>query len=143
MKQSQAWKALEREAARLFGGKRISRGANFAESDVDVSLPGLRYIKVDAKYRKHHAHHSLIEEIKRKYCKGTDAVPLMVTKHHRQRGSYATMPTEFAGILLDCLRWMQENNVAALENIELRHQKASIDLAVEDQNDLESEEKEG
>lgn len=94
MKQSQAWKNFERETAKILGGRRIYRGDDFSRSDVDVALDDLPHYKIDNKYRKAHAHHSLMEEILRKYCVGDGTVPVLVTKHHRQDGSYTTIPTE-------------------------------------------------
>ncbi len=38
-RQSQAWKDLERKVARVLGGKRNYRGANFSESREDVTHP--------------------------------------------------------------------------------------------------------
>jgi hypothetical protein len=49
MKQSQAWKNLERKSADLLGGKRICRGSNFSESLPDVEHP---YFGIECKYRQ-------------------------------------------------------------------------------------------
>lgn len=103
-KQSQAWKALEKKAASSLGGERVSRGADFSVSTVDAVLKDLPFIKVDAKYRKSHAHHSLMKEIEEKYCKEDCDVPVLVTKHHKQRGEYATVPLWFLGVLLKAFR---------------------------------------
>lgn len=103
MRRSQAWKALEREAARELKGKRVCRGADFSKSDTDVELDGLPHLKVDGKYRVRHAHHSFLEEIRQKYC-GPNDIPVLVTKSHKQRGSNSTIPTWFLGILLDVYR---------------------------------------
>jgi hypothetical protein len=102
-KRSVAWKALEREAARELDGERVSRGDDFSRSDVDVRVKGLPMVKVDAKYRVRHAHHSLMAEVEEKYCDPGD-VPVLVTKHHRQRGAHATLPLWFVGVIFKLLR---------------------------------------
>lgn len=104
MKRSQQWKALEREAARELKGRRVYRGANFAESALDVEVEDLPSLKVDAKYRIRHAHHSLLEEIRKKYCVLKTDIPVLVTKSHRQRGANATVPLWFLGLLLETYR---------------------------------------
>lgn len=103
-RQSQAWKAAEREAARLVGGKRKSRGSDFSMKDCDVEVKDLPFLKVDAKYRKSHSHHSLLDEIREKYCLKPGEVPVLVTKHHKQKGSYVTIEGEFFKVLMDAFR---------------------------------------
>lgn len=110
-KRSQQWKALEREAARELRGKRVHRGADFSESAVDVELEELlAHLKVDGKYRVKHAHHSFLEEVRKKYC-GPHDVPILVTKHHRQRGAVVSCPLEFFGLLLDAYRAVLKNEL--------------------------------
>lgn len=48
-KRSNSWKQLERTAAKLLGGKRVTRGADFSKSmpDVDHDL-----FQIECKYRK-------------------------------------------------------------------------------------------
>lgn len=108
MKRSGAWKNLERESARMLGGNRVTRGADFSVSDVDVKIPELPFLKVDAKYRKSHAHHSLLEEVRKKYCNAGD-IPVLITKHHRQRGANVTIPLELFAVLLDAFRQQNED----------------------------------
>lgn len=103
-KQSQAWKNLERQAAKALGGNRVLRGANFAIEDVDVKVDDLPFLKVDAKYRVKHSHHTLMAEIERKYCKESTDIPVLITKHHNQTGAYVTVPLEFFSDLLASLR---------------------------------------
>lgn len=50
MKQSQAWKNLERETARYFGTKRRLRGADFSASDVEIIVDVDKWLKRDAIY---------------------------------------------------------------------------------------------
>jgi hypothetical protein len=103
-RQSQAWKNLERQVAKALGGKRVLRGANFAIEDVDVKLDDIPYLRIDAKYRKKHAHHTLFEEVKTKYCQESGQIPVLVTKHHNQDGACVTVDLEFFSILLMAFR---------------------------------------
>jgi len=101
-KRSQAWKALEREAAQLLGGKRVVRG-DWGESDVDVKTEFPR-LKVDCKYRQSHAHHALLTGIKKKYCKESSERAVLVTKHKGQPGCNVTVDGYTFAALLDCFR---------------------------------------
>jgi hypothetical protein len=99
-RRSQAWKALEREAAEALGGRRVMRGADFSVSDVDVIVDDMPHLKIDAKYRVRHSHHTLIDDIVKKYCKTGEHEPVLVTKSHRQNGSYVTIRLSFLSYLL-------------------------------------------
>lgn len=101
-KRSQAWKALEREAALVLGGKRVVRG-DWGESDVDVKTEFPR-LKVDCKYRQSHAHHSLLEGIRKKYCRHPQDKAVLVTKHRNQHRINITVDGELFGLMLDCFR---------------------------------------
>lgn len=101
-RRSQAWKALEREAAKLLGGKRVVRG-DWGESDVDVRTE-YSALKVDCKYRQSHAHHALLKGIEKKYCTYDNHRPVLVTKHARQPGCNVTLTGDTFATLLDCLR---------------------------------------
>lgn len=102
-RRSQAWKNLERETAEVLGGVRVLRGDDFSKSDVDVRLDDIPYLKIDCKYRVSHSHHTLMEEIREKYCDIPD-IPVLVTKHHNQKGAYVTIPLDYFGRLLRCVR---------------------------------------
>jgi hypothetical protein len=101
---------LERQTAEALKGKRISRGADFSKEDVDVVIPDFPFLRVDAKYRVRHAHHTFIEEIRSKYCANAQEIPVLVTKHHQQSGAYATIPLEFLGMLLDAVRSLKRDD---------------------------------
>lgn len=106
-KQSQAWKDLERATAEALKGKRVMRGANFAESDVDVKVPDFPLLKVDCKYRKSHAFHALVEDIRTKYCESHDVTigtPVLVTRHRNGKNVYVTVDLEMFAKLLDLIR---------------------------------------
>lgn len=73
-------------------------------SDVDVIIDDFPHLKVDAKYRVRHSHHSLLEEIVAKYCKDPGDIPVLVTKSHRQVSENVTIPIDFFATLLDAVR---------------------------------------
>lgn len=103
-RQSQAWKGAERLVATVLRGRRISRGDNFAREDVDVVVEDMPELRIDAKYRTRHAHHTFMREIQEKYITEPGQEPVLVTKHHRQESAYATVRLEFLGELLDIAR---------------------------------------
>ena len=103
-RQSQSWKNLERQVAKAFKGRRISRGDDFARMDVDVVLDDLPELRIDAKYRTRHAHHTFMREIEEKYITDDGQEPVLVTKHHNQTSAYVTVRLEFMALLLDVLR---------------------------------------
>lgn len=103
-KQSQAWKNAERQVAAALRGVRISRGDNFAREDVDVKVKDFPRLRIDAKYRTKHAHHTFMAEILRKYVSRAGQEPVLVTKHHNQQGAFATIRLKFLGEMLDMLR---------------------------------------
>lgn len=103
---SSAWKDLEREIVKAFEelkAKRVYRGGDFSQKDVDVKLrlnKATKKLQIDGKYRKKHAHHTFMNEIIRKYCYKPGRVPVLVTKHWNQRGAFATVPLDFLAKLL-------------------------------------------
>jgi hypothetical protein len=105
MSRSQAWKNAERQLATILGGQRVLRGADFSESDVDVVVADMPFLKFDSKYRARHSHHSLLEEIRTKYCKQTYDIPVLFTKARRQQGGCITIDADFFAFLLNCMRW--------------------------------------
>lgn len=106
---SQAWKDLERTVAAKLGGRRKLRGANFAEEDFDVEVPDMPHWRIDAKYRASHAHHSRLREVRKKYCKDSTAVPLLVTKARGEHGEVVSMALDDFAALLTALRAAREH----------------------------------
>lgn len=104
-KQSQAWKNLERTVAKELGGKRVLRGSDFSVEDVDVELADFPHLRIDCKYRKSHAHHSLLAEIEEKYC-SDGQIPVLVTKHHNQAGANVTIGLNFFKTLIEAARML-------------------------------------
>ena len=103
-RQSERWKQLERDAARALGGRRVLRRWDLFESapDVIIEAAGFRIV-ADCKAYRRFAHHSLLEEVQRKYCNPGE-VPILVTKHSGQMGANVTVPMEFFARLLNELR---------------------------------------
>ncbi len=98
---SKAWKALEKKTAEALGGERISRADDWGRSDYDVHVPEHPYLKVDCKYRKGGwAHHSVLDEIRDKYCKEKGDIAIMVSKSGRKRGEVVSLSLQdFAKLL--------------------------------------------
>lgn len=101
---SKPWKELEKATAEALDGVRINRANDFGISDVDVVLPYMPSLKLDAKYRAKHAHHSLVEEIRRKYCKADGDYPVLITKHHHSQRTYVTVDLSLFASMLITLR---------------------------------------
>jgi hypothetical protein len=99
-----AWKSLEKETAKALRGIRVLRGADFSKKDVDVKVPDFPNLQIDAKYRQAWSHHKFLVEIQEKYCADPGDVPILVTKHPRQRGSVVSLSLEHFGFLLDLIR---------------------------------------
>lgn len=97
---SKRWKALEKRTAQRLEGQRVLRGADFSKSDVDVILDLHPELKVDAKAYKRFAHHTLVREIQKRYCRGDGHIPVLVTAEPRQRDPYVTIPLSFFAQLL-------------------------------------------
>ena len=106
---SSAWKDLERTVAKELGGQRILRGDDFRRSDVDVLVEDFPHFKIDCKHRKGSwKHHSLLKEIKRKYCTSEYQVPVLVTKCRGEHGECVTVPLQAFKALLNALRVIRD-----------------------------------
>ena len=107
-----AWKNAEKKVAQTLRGKRVLRGADFSVKDVDVKVPDFPTLKIDSKYRASWAHHTYLEEVATKYCASPVDMPILVTKHHKQRGAVVVMDLAHFGVLLDVVRELREENEA-------------------------------
>lgn len=94
------WKELEKKTAAALDGVRVNRAADYGESNVDVVLPYYGGLRIDCKYRAKHAHHSLVEEIREKYCTEDGMWPVLVTKHRGSHREYVTIDLSLFGSLL-------------------------------------------
>jgi hypothetical protein len=97
------WKDLERTAAQKLHGRRFPRWLDFGQSAPDVVVDDFPELIIDAKAYRRFAHHTLIEDIKQKYC-GRGDVPVLVTKAQGQRGEYVTVDLDYFAALLEELR---------------------------------------
>lgn len=107
-KQSQRWKQLERDTAEALGGRRVVRGGDFSVSDVDVIVEDLPHLKVDCKAYAKFAHHTLVDEIRERYCKAESDEPVLVTKGSRQTGANVTISLAHFSELLRVYRQWRE-----------------------------------
>jgi hypothetical protein len=104
MKQSTRWKTLERVAAAKLSGQRVPRWLDFGQSAPDViAVAGPYRFVVDCKAHQRFSHHSLVENIERKYCDG-DEIPLLISKAAGQHGEFATLPLDTLAALLSAVR---------------------------------------
>ena len=100
---SKPWKELEKSTAVALDGVRVNRADDYGVSDVDVVLPYCSHLRLDCKYRASHAHHSLVETIRRKYCKDGDW-PVLVTKHRGSHREYVTIDLSLFAALVKQLK---------------------------------------
>lgn len=107
------WKELEKKTAIAMTGERINRAADYGKSDYDVYVPDFPFLRVDAKYRSRHSHHSFMEEIREKYC-NDGSFPVLVTKHHSGRREYVTVDLALWASILDFLRNMSQDSINAI-----------------------------
>lgn len=107
MKQSSAWKDLERKAAKALGGYRICRANNFAISAPDVYVPDFPEMMVDTKRRKRSfTTHSMLKEVRKKYCKN-GGVAVLVTHNHREVGAVVSLSLKDFASLLNKIRSLE------------------------------------
>jgi hypothetical protein len=97
---SKPWKELEKRTAEALDGVRVNRAADYGESNVDVILPYCDRLRIDCKYRAKHAHHSLVEEIREKYCTEDGMWPVLVTKHRGSHREFVTIDLSLFAALL-------------------------------------------
>lgn len=101
------WKRLEKEFPLLLqkygipAYRREQRQANYAISIDDVGITGHDYIKIDTKYQKAGwSVNTLLNTLKKKYCKTPDDFGVIVTKGGSERGQKVVIQDDFFAILL-------------------------------------------
>lgn len=105
-RQSQAWKNLEREAADILKGRRVTTPWSLFEIRTDVIVDDFPELAIDAKYRQRWAHHSYVKAIIDKY--GAERpTPVLITKAAKERGAFATIPLALLAELLNIARVAQ------------------------------------
>lgn len=99
--------------AKKLQGKRVTRGADFSESDVDIKLPDFPSLKIDCKLRADFYHHALFKDIKEKYVKVDGDIPMMVTREGGKSLYLAVVDLDFFAKLLDCYRKAMKSNASS------------------------------
>jgi hypothetical protein len=77
-----SWKRLEKETAKILGGRRISRGDNFSQSKPDIEHP---LLSVECKYRKKISGF-LKDGIRQASRYAPEKIPCLVLKERGMRG---------------------------------------------------------
>jgi hypothetical protein len=98
------WKQLERDSAKVLGGIRVSRGANFGIDDVDVKIDDFPSFKVDSKRYKRFAVFSLYETVKKKYCKKPEDEPILILRQSGKHNVLAVINLDLLGKILNIIR---------------------------------------
>lgn len=94
-KQSSAWKDLERKAAAMFGGHRVTRGDDFSFSRPDVLCE--KTWSVECKSRSALTVWGWYGKMKtdcEKFFPGENRINVLVTKEKGKRGELITLSTE-------------------------------------------------
>jgi len=103
----QAWQSFERDVAAALGGRRYPRDVLAFESAPDVLVPDVGLI-VDAKLRKRWTHHTLLADVRRKYCRPAER-PLLVTRRSGKPGALVCCEMDFFVELLAAWRCQNES----------------------------------
>ena len=94
-KQSSAWKDVEKKAAKLFGGQRVTRGSDFGLDRPDVICASTW--SVECKSRSKLTLWGWYTKLKTdtdKFFPGENRVKVLVTKEKGKRGELITLSTE-------------------------------------------------
>ncbi len=105
MKRSTRWKELERVTAKALGGRRVVTPWQLFEPRPDVVVEDMGLV-IDCKAYRRFAHHALLDDVQRRYCK-PGQIPALVTKAQGQRGAYVTIPLDYLAHLLNAKRGKQ------------------------------------
>jgi len=98
------WKNLERSTAAVLKGERVSRGADFGKTDVDVKIPDFPSFKIDTKRYKRLQTFSLFDLVKKKYCKNPKDKPILVLRQSGKKYVLAVIDLNLLSQLLDYVR---------------------------------------
>ena len=98
------WKQLERTTAAVLGGKRVSRGADFGQVDVDVKIPDFPTLKVDTKRYKRFRVFSLFDIVKKKYCKKPKDESVLVLRQSGKKYILAVIDLNLLSKMLNIIR---------------------------------------
>lgn len=116
------WKNAERVFADIYNKFKIeayrkTRAGNFSVSDYDVEIVGEPRFKNDSKYTKKapFRHHGKWREIKEKYCKEKEDIPILFTKNAREHFGLVSVDARFFAMLLSY--WLGKATKEELESI--------------------------
>lgn len=104
------WKNLERSTAAILGGERVSRGADFGKTDVDVKISDFPSLKIDTKRYKRLQVFSLFDLVKKKYCKTLKDKPILVLRQSGKKYVLAVIDIKLLSQLLDYVRMKGDQN---------------------------------
>ena len=104
MSHTDTWKQLERDTASILKGERVSRGADFGKTDVDVKIPDFPSFKVDTKRYKRLQVFSLFDLVKKKYCKTPQDEPILVLRESNRKYVLAVINLDLLGKILNIIR---------------------------------------
>ena len=104
MSHTDTWKQLERDAAVILGGERVTRGANFGQKDVDVKVPDFPSFKIDTKRYKRFRVFSLFDLVKKKYCKNSQDKPILIVRESNRKYVLAVVDLDLLAKMLNIIR---------------------------------------
>ncbi len=104
MSHTDTWKQLERDAAAILGGERVTRGSDFGKEDVDVKIPDFPSFKIDTKRYKRFRVFSLFDLVKKKYCKKPEDKPILIIRESNRKYVLAVINLNLLGQFLDYIR---------------------------------------
>lgn len=99
-----SWKNLEYDAAETLGGKRISRGANFADSVPDVHIEDFPNFKIDTKRRKKSNTLTLYNIVKDKYCCEKNDESIVIIRQHFKKTALAVINIKLLAKFMNFVR---------------------------------------
>lgn len=97
---SQSWKVLERYVARVLGGERVTRGADFSKSAPDVSH---EYFTIECKYRTS-SFKPIYDAMEQAKQYDGDKVPLVVIRRKGKKALAVVELEDFGALYNDAKR---------------------------------------
>lgn len=101
------WQNAERKLAEILReykipAKRVTRGGDWGKSDTDIHIEGFPEYQIDQKYTKaqNFRHHGKLKEIRAKYCKNKEDVPILATRNYKEHLCVVSVEAEFFAKLL-------------------------------------------
>ena len=85
------WKNAERQVAKVIGGKRHSRGANFGEEAPDIIMPKDSLFVYEVKYRKKISNFLKDGLLQAKRYAKDNQVPVLVLKERYMHGALVVL----------------------------------------------------